>query len=312
MDGVKLDVFFPGFPTLKHISHRSDLKAIGVRVFEQASRGANMTLVLSDQGRPDIAAVAQELLGQEIWVGWPHMVEAKVTKISDKDGTYVLSDKGTMVREPEDSRKSDFATLSRGVSERYLITYSMQLSCRSKLYILVSLSLRQIQISLRDHHWSCPHPDSCMPNDWKKGRQSDSSSDLRKALNFSLRYPFSRFQYVCGHKGRITLEKQWSRFPQVFALQTTRKDILVHDPSFTQYRTLGELFPENSFCFMLGQPHYGCKGKVAQISPEHKGRILLEFDKPKVLYLRKKKSSHFVITVFYFVFRTLISAPSFD
>ena len=43
-------------------------------------------------------------------------------------------------------------------------------------------------------------------------------------------------KYICGNKGRITLEKQWSRLSQPYALQTTRKDILVHDPSFTQYR----------------------------------------------------------------------------
>ena len=39
------------------------------------------------------------------------------------------------------------------------------------------------------------------------------------------------FQYVCGPKGKITLEKQWSRISQPYALQTTRKDILV---SFSQ------------------------------------------------------------------------------
>ena len=38
MPNVRLDVFFPGFPTLKHIPHKPKLKADGVRVFEQASR----------------------------------------------------------------------------------------------------------------------------------------------------------------------------------------------------------------------------------------------------------------------------------
>jgi hypothetical protein len=65
--------------------------------------------------------------------------------------------------------------------------------------------------------------------------------------------PFFLLQYVCSHHGKITLEKQWSKTPQPFALQATRKDILVHDPSFTQYRTLPELFPVGSVCFMLGQ-----------------------------------------------------------
>ena len=67
---------------------------------------------------------------------------------------------------------------------------------------------------------------------------------------------------------------------QPFALQTTRKDILVHDPSFTQYRTLGELFPIGSTCFMLGYPEYGCQGEVLQVATEHRGRIQLNFIAP--------------------------------
>ena len=54
-------------------------------------------------------------------------------------------------------------------------------------------------------------------------------------------------KYICGNKGRITLEKQWSRLSQPYALQTTRKDILVHDPSFTQYRqvNVGNILKNN-------------------------------------------------------------------
>ena len=39
---TRLDVFYPGFPTLKHIPHRAQLKQDNVRVFEQPSRGFNM------------------------------------------------------------------------------------------------------------------------------------------------------------------------------------------------------------------------------------------------------------------------------
>ena len=49
MAGVKLDVFFPGFPTLKHIRHSARLHKAGVRVFEQSSRGENMLLALEPQ-----------------------------------------------------------------------------------------------------------------------------------------------------------------------------------------------------------------------------------------------------------------------
>merc|ERR1719362_292783 len=60
MAKVRLDVFFPGFPTLKHIPHKPRLKTDGVRVFEQASRGENMMLTIEDQGNPDPQEVANE------------------------------------------------------------------------------------------------------------------------------------------------------------------------------------------------------------------------------------------------------------
>jgi 5'-3' exoribonuclease 1 len=48
-----------------------------VKVFEQPSQGSNMILQIVDQGNPDIKEVATELLGRSIYVGWPHLVEAK-------------------------------------------------------------------------------------------------------------------------------------------------------------------------------------------------------------------------------------------
>ena len=38
-------------------------------------------LTLEDQGRPNVEEVAENVLGQEIWVAWPQMVEAKVVAV---------------------------------------------------------------------------------------------------------------------------------------------------------------------------------------------------------------------------------------
>ena len=84
MEGVRLDVYFPGFPTLKHIPHKARLGKEGVKVFEQSSRGENMMLNIEDQGNSDAQVVANEILGQEIWVSWPHMIEAKVTSVQSE------------------------------------------------------------------------------------------------------------------------------------------------------------------------------------------------------------------------------------
>ena len=67
-----------------------------------------------------------------------------------------------------------------------------------------------------------------------------------------------------------------------YALQTTRKDILVHDPSFTQYRTVAELYPAGSTCFVLANPYYGCEATVRTISAEHKGRIQIALTETQV------------------------------
>ena len=59
------------------------------------------------------------------------------------------------------------------------------------------------------------------------------------------------------------------------ALQAIVKGILVEDPGLKTYCMVEERSPQ--FPFMLGQPHYGAKGEVLKINPEHKGKIQLKF-----------------------------------
>ena len=54
--GVKLDVYFPGFPTLKHIPHTSHFERRGVRVFQSASRDENLILTVT---RNDLSSVSE-------------------------------------------------------------------------------------------------------------------------------------------------------------------------------------------------------------------------------------------------------------
>lgn len=88
---------------------------------------------------------------------------------------------------------------------------------------------------------------------------------------------------------------------QSFALQTTRKDILVNDPSFTQYRTLPELYPNGSTCFVMAEEEslYGCQATVLKIDEEHKGRVQLSLLEPAepcfdaIRELQKKSKSQY-------------------
>lgn len=47
--GVKLDVYFPGFPTFKHLPHSAHFEKRGVRVFQSASREENLILTITQQ-----------------------------------------------------------------------------------------------------------------------------------------------------------------------------------------------------------------------------------------------------------------------
>ena len=149
MDGVRLDVFFPGFPTLKHIPHTAKLSTAGVRVFEQASRGQNTLLVLKGQGKPNVKDVAQELLGKlllhhnktdfihcpclagaEIWAAWPHMVEARVTEVKDASTSYSIDSKTGQIREvSNDDDRKKFVALVAEITSRYRTATKMSSIC---------------------------------------------------------------------------------------------------------------------------------------------------------------------------------------
>ena len=229
MSGVRLDVYFPGFPTLKHIPHRAKPSKEGVKVFEQSSRGENMMLYIEDQGNPNLEEVANQLLNQEIWVSWPHMVEAKVVSISNQHHTYALTKEGAVFVEA--TKKDNFLSDVKSISEAY----------KSRWGVVIG-----------------------------------NTSIVLNACEMSGR------KYVFGQEGRITLEKMWSKVSKAYALQATRRDILVHDPSFTQFRTLHELFPDGSTCFSLAHSHYGCEATVLKIDKEHRGRVQVSLIEPTV------------------------------
>ncbi|XP_043669186.1 5'-3' exoribonuclease 1 isoform X2 [Vespula pensylvanica] len=80
---IKLDLHFPGFPTLKYIKHTANLKKAKVKVFEQPSRGENMILYIQQQEEPNLKQLAASLLHKNIFVEWPYLREAHVVGISN-------------------------------------------------------------------------------------------------------------------------------------------------------------------------------------------------------------------------------------
>lgn len=86
---VKQDLYFVGFPTLKHIPHKFHIGKEAVKVFQQNSRGENFILDITEQDtKPDLKDLANQLLGKTLFVSWPHLVEAKVTAVASMSDKY--------------------------------------------------------------------------------------------------------------------------------------------------------------------------------------------------------------------------------
>ncbi|GBP27597.1 5'-3' exoribonuclease 1 [Eumeta japonica] len=86
LPNARRDLLFPGFPTMRHLKYKTQLKKCKVKVFDQPSRNENMIiqLIKEKEDTPSIDEVAQNFLGKTIWVGWPHLTRAKVISVSNE------------------------------------------------------------------------------------------------------------------------------------------------------------------------------------------------------------------------------------
>jgi 5'-3' exoribonuclease 1 len=109
--GALKNVYFVGFPTFKHLKYTSKLKSENVKVFDQPSRGDNMIIVVegfggerAEQKSVKVDQNPQNLIGKTVFVGWPHLTEAKVLRVADKDLT-TNSDKSTVKTDADQFRR---------------------------------------------------------------------------------------------------------------------------------------------------------------------------------------------------------------
>ena len=90
----KADVYYPGFPTLRHLKFNFKLKKDNVKVFQQPSRGETMCLSLLDvKADATVDAVADVCLGKTVFVQWPHLTEAFVVAVCDGARRIALREK---------------------------------------------------------------------------------------------------------------------------------------------------------------------------------------------------------------------------
>ena len=81
-------------------------------------------LTIQEETNEKLEEVAKRLLDQEIWVSWPHMVEAKVVAVRDVKRTLMMSSssgqKQIVSSDPNEGRnREEFNVLARGIAERF-------------------------------------------------------------------------------------------------------------------------------------------------------------------------------------------------
>jgi 5'-3' exoribonuclease 1 len=76
-------VYYPGFPTFKHLQYSARLQAKQVKVFDQPSRSDNMIIKLLEAKDTDrqLKEIGAELFDQTVYTHWPHLAEGKVVEV---------------------------------------------------------------------------------------------------------------------------------------------------------------------------------------------------------------------------------------
>lgn len=89
-DGVLLGAqSLAGFPSLKTIPYRATLEDHRVNIHGTDSRNKSMVVHVENlcEGK-QTQELAEELIGQRVFIGWPFLREGKVTAISDSSFEY--------------------------------------------------------------------------------------------------------------------------------------------------------------------------------------------------------------------------------
>lgn len=70
---------------MRHLQHSAVLKSGRIKVFEQPSRNENMIIKIEEPLLDvDLKTLASMYMNKVVYIGWPHLHEAKVVGVSDK------------------------------------------------------------------------------------------------------------------------------------------------------------------------------------------------------------------------------------
>ena len=118
-DGVRLDAYIRGFPTLRYVPHDVVIRKEKVRVFESASNGENTILIIKNDIHFDLKNVIDGYLNEEVLVNWPHLLQAKVFCVSDGQHKYFIENNKVICHEIEDQEYAETSAHIKSVIRRY-------------------------------------------------------------------------------------------------------------------------------------------------------------------------------------------------
>lgn len=113
--GAHMDTYYPGFPTMKHLKYKGELKMAHVKVFEQPSRNESMILKVIPEEIFSGDKIPVDLLGTSVYIGWPHLVEASVVSISNSRRKLVCMG-GPNQYNANDMRNGDLKEFNMSIS----------------------------------------------------------------------------------------------------------------------------------------------------------------------------------------------------
>uniref|UniRef100_A0A1I7UUL0 5'-3' exoribonuclease 1 n=1 Tax=Caenorhabditis tropicalis TaxID=1561998 RepID=A0A1I7UUL0_9PELO len=132
LPNVKMDVYFPGFPTMKHLKHTGELRFANCNIFGMASRKESMVLKVENaNAEKDIIEWGSELCDEEVCIDWPILKLAKVDSIwggDDKIVRKLSGDDEIIVKDMNEEEKRQWLAHANHQSEVMMTRYAIEVT----------------------------------------------------------------------------------------------------------------------------------------------------------------------------------------
>ncbi|CAC35856.3 5'-3' exoribonuclease 1 [Caenorhabditis elegans] len=132
LPNVKMDVYFPGFPTMKHLSHLGELRFANCNIFGMASRKESMVLkVENERAHTDIIELGSELCDEEVCIDWPILKVAKIDSIWGGDDKIVRKcDDEIIVKDMSEEEKRQWQAHANQLTEHLMTRFAIEIAAQ--------------------------------------------------------------------------------------------------------------------------------------------------------------------------------------